>query len=373
MGALDADSEVVADRRRPARESGPEIAPAARPSSATLALLEVIDRDGHVRQAWPIHSWPVTVGRGLDNDVVLSDPHIAAQHFRIEAGDGGLALRAGDSVNGVLLGSRHVQRGAVVSLPRDTPDAVELVAGRTRLRLRVVGAQLAPELPLGRVAVRHLRIAPSVVLALLLLAGLAFNTYLEADPDNLVRAAGNALFTALAAAALWCGAWTLLSKTITRQGHFGWHLRVFLIAGLALLALAAVPALLAFAFSWPWLTDYSFIATFAIGATALYFHLLALEPARLRRLRWVVATGAVIGIALALWFNLQRTGRVGDELYMSHLFPPALRLARPLATDRFVEGLAPLHARLDKKAKEPPSADGFGGGNANTRNNDDDE
>ena len=54
----------------------------------------------------------------------------------------------------------------------------------------------------------------------------------------------------------------------------------------------AVPALLAFAFSWPWLTDYSFVAGYGVIAAAFYFHLLALEPARPRLLQAVVATGA---------------------------------------------------------------------------------
>ena len=57
---------------------------------------------------------------------------------------------------------------------------------------------------------------------------------------------------------------------------------------------------------------------------------------------------------------------------MSHLYPPALRLARPLPTDRFVEGLAPLHALLDRKAKEPASADTFGGDARPERSDDDD-
>jgi hypothetical protein len=54
---------------------------------------------------------------------------------------------------------------------------------------------------------------------------------------------------------------------------------------------------------------------------------------------------------------------------MSHLFPPKLRLARPLATDRFIAELAPLRAVLDKKAKEAPSADELGA----PRPEDDDE
>jgi hypothetical protein len=338
---------------------------------AARALLEVIDRDGHERQAWPIQAWPARVGRALDNDVVLTDPHVAPHHFSLDTAQAaGLVLDIGETVNGVTLGTSRFAAGTRVVLAQHV-DSIDLVAGRTRLRLRLADAALAPEVPLAGLAVRHLRLAPTLAIAALLLAGLAFNSYLDSDPDNFTRATGNTLLAALSGAAIWCGAWALLSKTITRQGHFGWHLRVFTIAGLALLALTALPSLLAFSLSWPWLTDFSFIATFAVGATALYFHLLAVEPARPRLLRWVVATGAVVGVALTLWFNVQRTGRIGDELYMSHLFPPSLRLARLLATDRFVNGLAPLHALLDKKAKEAASADGFGTGSADNRSDDD--
>ena len=146
--------------------------------------------------------------------------------------------------------------------------------------------------------------------------------------------------------------WALLSKTFTRQGHFGWHVRVFVIASLVTLVLAVVPPLVAFAFSWPWVTDFSFVAVYATVAAAIYFHLLAVEPARERLMRAVAMSGFIAGVALSLWFNVQRTGRAGEELYMSHLFPPQLRLARPKPVDQFVDGLAPMQAILDKKAKE---------------------
>ena len=94
------------------------------------------------------------------------------------------------------------------------------------------------------------------------------------------------------------------------------------------------------------------------GAAALYFHLLAVEPARPRLLRAVAGVAFAVGVGLSLWFNVQRSDRLGAELYMSHLFPPALRLARPVAADGFVDGLAPLQAVLDKRAKEPPRGDG---------------
>ena len=122
--------------------------------------------------------------------------------------------------------------------------------------------------------------------------------------------------------------------------------------------LAALPPLVAFAFSWPWVTDFSFIAVYATVAAAIYFHLLAVEPQRVRLMRAVAVTGFVAGVALSLWFNVQRTGRLGEELYMNHLSPPELRVAKPVPVDRFVQGLAPMQAILDRKAREPASGDG---------------
>ncbi|HUP08198.1 MAG TPA: FHA domain-containing protein [Caldimonas sp.] len=367
MGALAVSDE---DRPPPAAalvaddgSAAERLAPSPRGAGApqTRALLEVIDRDGHVRQVWTLRQWPARIGRALDNDVVLTDPHVAPHHFRLDhPADNMLVLETGDTVNGVTVATRRIAAGTRTELVADKDGFVDLVAGRTRLRLRLAESALAPEVPLATHAVRRLRVMPTLVLAALLLAGVAFATYLDSDPDNFGRGIGNTLLAGVTVAALWCGAWALLSKTITRQGHFGWHLRVFVIGALALLGLTAVPGLLAFALSWPWLTSYAFIATFAVGAAALYYHLLGVEPARPQRLRWVVAAGAVVGIALTMWFNQQRTGRFGDELYLTHLYPPGMRLVRPVPVDRFIDGLAPLHATLDQKAREPATSDAFG-------------
>ena len=317
-----------------------------------LALLEVLDRDGHVRQSLSVQGWPLRIGRGLDNDLVLTDPHVAAEHLSIAPDEHGLVLRADATRNGVLLGAQQL-RGGESAVLAGSGEPLELSVGRTRLRLRLPGHTLAAEQPLAPSATLARRSMPIVGATLVLLVGVLFSTYLVADPDGLARATGGALLTALVGAAVWCGAWALLSKTFTRQAHFGWHVRVFLYASVALLAVSNLPALLAFVLSWPWLSDFGFVGEIAVGATALYFHLLAVEPARHRVLKWVAAACAGVGVGLTLWFNVQRTDLLGDELYMSHLFPPALRLARPVASDRFVDGLAPLKAALDKKAKEP--------------------
>ena len=46
---------------------------------------------------------------------------------------------------------------------------------------------------------------------------------------------------------------------------------------------------------------------------------------------------------------------------MNHLFPPALRVARPMPSEAFITRLAPLKAVLDKLAKEPGRSDDAAG------------
>ena len=321
-----------------------------------LAVIDVLDRDGQVRQSISVQHWPVRIGRALDNDVVLSDAHVAPAHLSLRLADQGLELLVGDTKNGVQLGHKSFSAGERHTLTT-RGDATDISVGRTRLRLRLPEHTLAPELVLAVVAPLRQRLMPIVIAALVLVAGMLFNTYLDTDADGLGRAAGSVLLGTIAGAAIWCGAWALLSKTFTRQARFGWHLRVFLISSSAWLIVGALPAVLAFAFSWPWLTDFAFVGTFAVAAAGLYFHLLAVEPARHRALRWAAAACAVTGMALTLWFNVQRTDQFGEELYMNHLFPPALRLAKPIASDAFIDDLARLKPLLDKKAKETSGAD----------------
>lgn len=329
----------------------------ARPADETaapgvVALVEVLDRDGQVRQSVPVHAWPLHVGRALDNELVLSDPHVAPRHFTVTPNESGkLELMVGDTRNGVQLDGRSLDAKARVAL-RLGGEALALGAGRTRLRLRLPGQVLAGERVLAATVPLARRAVPIVAAAAVLLLALLFRTWLDTDPELLARAIGNMLLASVLGAALWCGLWALLSKTFTRQARFGWHLRVFLLASIALLGMSALPTLLAFAFSWPWLTDFAFVATIVIGAAALYFHLLAVEPSRHRLLAWLAGAGAVAGVALSLWLNLQQTDQWGDELYMSHLFPPTWRLARPVATAPFIDGLTALKPRLDAKAKE---------------------
>ncbi|MEO5881305.1 MAG: FHA domain-containing protein [Caldimonas sp.] len=334
-----------------------------------LALLEALDRDGMVRQAWRIERWPVSIGRALDNDVVLTEPHVAPHHASVDfvpAPEGGgaasLVVTAGATQNGLSVGRERIAGGAARTFA-DTGLDLDLHIGRNSLRLRLPSHALTPELTLAPMLAREIRWLPTAGMALGSLAFMLFNTYIDNDPEGLGREIGKAVLGALLVGALWCGFWALLSKIFARQSSFAWHVRVFVVASLVFVVLATLPALLAFAFSWPWVTDFAFVLVIAAVATTIYFHLLAVEPGRERLMRAVAVTGFAVGVALQLWFNVQRTGRPGEELYMNHLFAPQLRVARPVPVAGFIDKLAPMQAILDRKAKEQSGADeGSGGG-----------
>ncbi|HEX6705108.1 MAG TPA: FHA domain-containing protein [Albitalea sp.] len=324
-----------------------------------IGLLEVLDRDEHVRHYLPIASWPVRAGRAIDNDLVIDDPHIAPHHFQVDADESGVFVLVGDTVNGLRVGGKRFDAGQRIAVG-DTP--LRLAVGESHLCLRLASHPVQAELPLHTPHSLWHAAWPTLAAFVLVLAALLFSTWLDTDPDEWTRALGSTLVAALTAGLAWCAGWSLLSKIFTRRSHFWWHVRVLLLGVLAIDVAGAATRLIAFSLSLPVVSDFSFVLSYAIAAAMLYFHVLGVEPRHPARMRAVAVGIFLAGTALSLWFNLQNRDQLGEELYMNHLFPPALRLARPVDSDRFVRGLAPLQSRLDEKAKKRDAGgDGPGG------------
>ena len=160
--------------RRPGRELRQRAAPrsplprrvpmGAGALAAPLALLEVVDRDGLVRQAWRIEHWPVSIGRALDNTVVLSDPHVAAHHATLDLVDGvdgapaKIVVSAGETRNGVGVGRERVAGGSSTAIA-DSGRDLDLQIGRAQLRLRLAGHALGAEQAMTPVVVSEQALA----------------------------------------------------------------------------------------------------------------------------------------------------------------------------------------------------------------------
>lgn len=315
-------------------------------SSARLGMVELLDRDGSVAHRIPITHWPVTIGRAIDCDVLLDDPHAAAHHATLRATEAGVELIAGDSANGVRLQGRSLASGAATPVDGGT----EWQIGRSRLRLRLPGETLPAELPLSAPSpVSGRRLAAGLALLLLWVLG---DHWLESDPGDPVSGYLSVLLSVPLALGIWCFLWALGSKLFTRHFDFLAHLRWALGLLLAGLVLDAVLPLLAFALSWEWLPRAGELLALALGCVLLYGHLALIVPGRRRLLMVGFTTLLVVGAGLKLALHHQRTDRWFTPLYLSSLGPPATRLAPTMTPQQFVDEARKLREPLEQRARE---------------------
>jgi pSer/pThr/pTyr-binding forkhead associated (FHA) protein len=327
-----------------------------------VALIEWLDRDGHVQRCVDVAAWPLSLGRALDNTVVLDDAFVAAHHARVAPDDTGqLQLQALPSRNGVVLDGRALNDGCT-ALPA---AGATLQLGTTRLRLRLNGAgePLAPEKPMPAHASAGLR--GTALAAAALMALVMAEVWIGLDPGADYTAWLPLLLGMPLAVALWCGMWALLSKLFQHRFDFSGHLRIALpwLLGMTLLS-QLWPQLMA-ALAWPrfWMAGGALESLLMV--LLLHAHLRHTLPLHRRAVTAVVAVLAVAGAG----FTAALTWRSHDSLvaapYMSTLPPPALRLGGTAPSAELVQDMAPLAALLAERVaqarKDEEEGEGAGG------------
>jgi len=169
-----------------------------------------------------------------------------------------------------------------------------------------------------------------------------------------------ALAGGLAAALLWGGAWAFANRLFGRHARLGRHLFVFGCGITALAGWIAVGSLLAYAFSAESITHYGSHLVTVLVAGIVYFHLSTIRPRNHVRYRWICAGLAVLSSSLILAGNVQRTGRFSDELYMSVLLPPTMRLSPDHGVDEFMRDVEAMKGPLDRSRGRKPGDDQIG-------------
>jgi hypothetical protein len=145
---------------------------------------------------------------------------------------------------------------------------------------------------------------------------------------------------------------------------FGGHARLgrhLFILGAGLVVIGGwkvLSTVLAYAWSAEVFTRYGNHVTLLIVCGMVFFHLRTIRPHHPPRR--ILATCAIfmgLGSGLVLMSNLQSTGRLADELYMSVLMPPALRQSPDHSVDDFFKQGGDLKRKVDADRARLP-ADG---------------
>jgi hypothetical protein len=314
----------------------------------TLALIETLDRDGRPGQVLRVSQWPVRIGRAIDCDLVLDDPHVAAHHATLFWREDAVHVEPATTLNGVRLGQAVV---APFSTPPLPPSRL-LTVGATTLRVRLAGDALAPEqrfVDLHRHERRH-----AVTLAVLIvLAALwhGFDQWLATVPGTPSYTLAWTYLGVPAGLMLWCVAWAIGSMLFQHRFAFWPHLRVALTWLLVGTFAKVVAGQLAFALSMP-IIDKAGRVVFVLAVAMMIWHHLELLVPRLRR-SFAVAIGSAVvvgGGLLLVARSVQQEPLVGD-LYLGTISLPGVRLVKPVSADAFVKSAAPLEKTLSRWAK----------------------
>ncbi len=325
-------------------------------SAHRLALIELVEREGHPARWVDVHAWPVTLGRALDNDIVLDDPHVAAHHAVLDrlspADDGPIALRVLSTRNGVRLGGRRVDGAAPLALP---DGGALLQMGTTQVRLRLPGEVLAPE----RLLVGHAgaTLTRTLLLGTALMALLCAQHAVALDPGADFAAWLPTLFGLPLVVMAWCGLWALLSKLFQHRFDFGGHLRIALPWLLGLVLLEAGWPLAAASLDWPALWKLTPALEALGGALLVHAHLRHMLPLRPRAVSATVAGMLLLGGGVSMAGSLRANDSLFSTPYMSTLPLPALRLAGTVPAATLVQDMAPLAVRLAQRAKKAREED----------------
>jgi hypothetical protein len=318
-----------------------------------VIFLEVLEGDSvHARHR--LERFPVTVGRGYANDVILDDPKVSTVHLRLERGEGGaVVLRDVGSRNGtfqvepwaplaelVLVDDTRVAVGDTVLRFRSRAHAVEV----TRITARPSAPRAQPfDRPFAFPAVLAVAVGASLLDAHL-------TNYEKTDWGALALA----VFAPVAATFVWALLWSIASKIARRQFHFGAHGSIGSLGLLGVLAFPAVLDLLTFSLSLgTWVGWVLLLLFLGWAGCVLFWHLRYVTRWEPKRLAGVLAV--VLGCFGAL---LRAEALLGEEEFTPYiefertLLPPAFRLVPAHSVDDFFRESQKKQEEVDALVQE---------------------
>ena len=329
-------------------------------------ILEILHPNG-ARTLQRLDALPVSVGRGLGNDLILDDPYVDAHHARIGLDEAG-ALRIEDlgSVNGVVAndartrGAIELRPGAEVRLGRttlrfrdsDEPVSPALLDDRTSVARpsQVDGARGRPAAALGWASTTR----GQAIIGAVALGAFALSSWLgSSDRSSVVDALGGASGFAVAAA-LWAGVWAVASRAIVHRFHFIGHFAVASAVALAALAWTTMEEWVDFFFPDAALIDVASTGIFLALLCALIAGHLSLSSTIPRQRRWrlgivVACTAMAIGGLAAVASDDSFT----DVSTFSGVLKPVAPGLIPTSTvDEFGSAMLELRKEVDGLTKE---------------------
>jgi FHA domain len=307
-----------------------------------MIWIEILSRHRDIAARFRIIGPEARIGRGYDNDVIVDDPYVAAQHLRVFRDESGqLVAEDMGSANGTFLdGGKHRLTRIVV----DGRHPIRV--GQTFLRIRETGHAVERE-RLARPERPILPIAVAAVLGVAILAITALNIWLTQTSEPKALSYLAPLLVTIASVLAWVGVWALLSRIFSGRSHFLRNLLIALAGFLGSLLYMQFAQFSAFALTWSTAVTYGYVAVWSILAAVCFFHLREIGRSRLVLKGALVTTLLAGAIAVQTLQQSEAFSDSGRQITSRRLMPPALRIAPLRDQDAFFDEIGKLKTRLD--------------------------
>ena len=307
-----------------------------------MMWVEVLSRHRDIAARFRIDAAEARIGRGYDNDVIIDDPYVAAQHLRVFRDEAGqLVAEDLGSTNGTFLDGGRTRLARVVV---DGRHPIRI--GKTYLRVRESHHEVerermaAPERP-------TLPVAAVAVLGGSLLGLSAIQIWLAQTTELRASNYLAPLLGIVAMVLVWAGIWALLSRIFSGSSHLLRNLLITLAGGLAFSLYYELARLLAFSWTWSAASTYQYVATWSILAAVCFLHLREVGRTRLKLKAAIVVGLLVVAVAFQTLQRSEAFSDDGRQYRAQQLMPPALRAVQLTEHNVFFGEIANLKTRLD--------------------------
>ncbi|GJM10308.1 MAG: hypothetical protein DHS20C11_25840 [Lysobacteraceae bacterium] len=317
-------------------------------------IIELLGTSHNVIERLRFCKEKISIGRGYDNDVILTEQHVDAQHATLYVDEAGQwCIEDLDSVNGLKKNKERHPRA------RHSIDSGDIfLLGRTKIRILRPDHPVAPATPIRRVEVFLLALGDWPVLSGLFIAyilAMLLRFYLSVlGGDNWQIFVLSQLQTVTMYVGLAIGVY-LLSILFKRSGHFLSHLGVLTLIALTEMALSVLVQIIWYNTSSDWDSAIRFAET-VIERGALFIYLwCVLYLAFHLSLLWRTAISAALIVMTLVFSMLSRNEALMYELMVDQpkvdwsMLPTAFLLRPTVSQAAFFEEAS---ATFEEAAKE---------------------
>lgn len=312
-------------------------------------IIQEFSRSGRLIKEQKFTQFPISIGRGYDNDLRIDDPHIAANQARIEVDQDGLFhLHDLNSLN-----ATKDQRGSPIRHCRINSGDIFSVAN-VQIKVLKPDHPVAPTVKLSALEplaefLNRKRLA--VFLMAIFIAAFIGLKYLTSVSEFSIKNFFNPLIAGTLSVMLWPLFWSMMSRFFKHESRFFGHLSCFLMALIILESITLIRTILIFnQFSLvAEVVDYLLSATLIFCLLYISLYLFGLMQGRQRLIRSGVFTLLIFLLLYATQVVNQREFSATPQ-YDSVFLPSQFMIAPGLSQEDYVKATESLYKTAQQEA-----------------------